>query len=65
MGAGKGKTEHAGPRDSGRKEGHWGHTEEAKAWASGARRRDEKDMLRTEREAAANERASGVEKRDE
>ncbi|SNR97035.1 hypothetical protein SAMN05216276_100246 [Streptosporangium subroseum] len=30
-----------------RKHGHWGFTEEAKAWASRARRRDEKDELET------------------
>ena len=30
MGLGKGKTEHSGPRDMTRKEGHWGYTEEAK-----------------------------------
>ncbi len=46
MGLGRGKTEHAGPRDMARKDGHWGYTEEAKAWASRARRRDEDDLLR-------------------
>ncbi|WP_255415449.1 hypothetical protein [Streptosporangium sp. 'caverna'] len=30
-----------------RKHGHWGATEEAKVWASRARRRDEKDELET------------------
>ncbi len=48
MGLGKGKTEHAGPRDMARKDGHWGDTEEAKAWATRARRRDEADELRRE-----------------
>jgi len=45
MGLGKGKTEHAGARDMSRKHGHWGFTEEAKAWASRARRRDGKQEL--------------------
>jgi hypothetical protein len=31
-----------------RKSGHWGFTEEAKAWASRARRRDEKRELAEE-----------------
>ena len=48
MGLGKGKTEHNGARDMSRKQGHWGHTEEAKEWASRARRRDEAEELRTE-----------------
>jgi hypothetical protein len=39
MGHGRGRTEHAGPRDTTRKDGHWGTTEEAKGWASRARRR--------------------------
>jgi hypothetical protein len=43
---GRGKTEHAGARDMTRKHGHWGFTEEAKAWASRARRRDEREELR-------------------
>lgn len=42
MALGRGKTEHSGARDMSRKSGHWGFTEEAKAWASRARRRDEK-----------------------
>lgn len=46
MGLGRGKTEHAGARDMSRKHGHWGLTEEAKAWASKARRRDEKEELK-------------------
>ncbi len=46
MGLGRGKTEHAGPRDMARKNGYWGSTEEAKDWASRARRRDEDDFLR-------------------
>ena len=46
MGLGRGKTEHAGPRDMSRKHGHWGFTEEAKAWATRARRRDEREELR-------------------
>jgi hypothetical protein len=29
-----------------RKHGHWGFTEEAKAWATRARRRDEREELR-------------------
>lgn len=48
MAQGRGKTEHAGPRDMSRKSGHWGFTEEAKAWASRARRRDEKRELADE-----------------
>jgi len=48
MGLGKGRTEHSGPRDMSRKGGRWGTTEEAKAWASRARRRDEADDLRRE-----------------
>jgi hypothetical protein len=52
MGLGRGKTEHAGPRDMTRKHGHWGFTEEAKEWASRARRRDEAISLRQERAAA-------------
>ena len=42
---GRGKTEHDGARDMSRKHGHWGHTEEAKEWASRARRRYEKREL--------------------
>ncbi|MCW2922106.1 MAG: hypothetical protein JWL76_1980 [Thermoleophilia bacterium] len=38
LGADKGKTEHSGARDMARKHGHWGFTEEAKEWASRARR---------------------------
>ena len=53
MGLGRGKTEHAGPRDMARKHGHWGYTEEAKEWASRARRRDEVAQLREERADAA------------
>jgi hypothetical protein len=45
MALGRGKTEHDGARDMSRKHGHWGHTEEAKEWASRARRRDEKQEL--------------------
>jgi hypothetical protein len=45
MGLGRGKTEHAGARDMGRKHGHWGFTEEAKAWATRARRREEREEL--------------------
>lgn len=41
MALGKGKTEHSGPRDMSRKSAHWGTTEEAKEWASRARRRDQ------------------------
>ena len=48
MALGRGKTEHSGPRDMSRKSGHWGLTEEAKAWASRARRRDEKRELADE-----------------
>ena len=48
MALGRGKTEHGGPRDMSRKSGHWGFTEEAKAWASRARRRDEKRALAEE-----------------
>jgi hypothetical protein len=52
MSLGKGKTEHAGPRDMARKHGHWGLTEEAKKWATRARRRDEEVELRREVEEA-------------
>jgi hypothetical protein len=52
MGLGKGKTEHAGPRDMTRKHGHWGYTDEAKQWATSARRRDERLQLSRELEAA-------------
>lgn len=48
MSLGKGRTEHTGPRDMARKEGHWGFTEEAKEWATRARRRDEELLLRQE-----------------
>jgi hypothetical protein len=48
VGLGSGKTEHAGPRDMSRKGGHWGFTEEAKAWASRARRRDQREALKAE-----------------
>ena len=50
MALGKGKTEHAGARDMTRKGGHWGYTEEAKRWATRARRRDEAAELRDQRE---------------
>ncbi len=46
MGLGRGRTEHAGPRDMTRKHGHWGTTEEAKQWATRARRRAEVDEVR-------------------
>jgi hypothetical protein len=59
MGLGKGKTEHAGPRDTARKDGHWGFTEEAKEWASRARRRDEERELREELDGAEAARRSG------
>ena len=55
MGLGRGKTEHAGPRDMARKHGHWGYTEEAKAWASRARRRDEAEQLARELDDAHDE----------
>jgi hypothetical protein len=42
---GRGKTEHAGARNMGRKHGHWGFTEEAKAWATRTRRRQEREEL--------------------
>jgi hypothetical protein len=48
MALGKGKTEHAGARDMSRKHGHWGLAEEAKAWATRARRRYEREDLRNE-----------------
>ena len=48
MALGRGKTEHDGPRDMSRKAGHWGFTEEAKAWASRAPRRDERAELAAE-----------------
>ena len=56
MSLGKGKMEHAGPRDMSRKDGHWGYTEEAKEWATRARRRDEDSKLRGELEQAEHER---------
>ena len=55
MGLGRGKTEHTGPRDMARKHGYWGSTEEAKDWASRARRRDEDDLLRDALDAARDE----------
>jgi len=57
MGVGKGKTEHAGPRDMSRKDGHWGYAEEAKEWATRARRRDEDLELRQELERSEQDRA--------
>lgn len=45
MGLGRGKTEHDGARDMSRKHGFWGHADEAKEWASRARRRDEKRVV--------------------
>lgn len=42
MALGRGKTEHDGARDMSRKHGFWGHADEAKKWASRARRRDER-----------------------
>lgn len=42
MGLGRGKTEHDGARDMSRKHGFWGHADEAKKWASKARRREGK-----------------------
>jgi hypothetical protein len=62
MGLGKGRTEHAGPRDTSRKHGHWGTTEEAKEWASRARRRDEELELRRESDDASER--SAYEERD-
>ena len=50
MGLGRGRTEHAGARDIARKHGHWGTTEEAKQWATRARRRAEVAELRQELE---------------
>lgn len=55
MGLGTGKTEHSGPRDMTRKDGHWGYTEEAKEWASRARRRDEAEELQRELDDAQQE----------
>jgi hypothetical protein len=52
MALGRGKTEHSGPRDSSRKDGHWGFTEEAKRWASRARRRDEREQVRQDADLA-------------
>jgi hypothetical protein len=52
MGLGTGRTEHSGPRDMARKDGHWGFTEEAKEFATRARRRDENELLRRESDAA-------------
>ncbi len=52
MALGRGKTEHAGPRDMARKSAHWGFTEEAKEWATRARRRDERRGLERELDAA-------------
>ena len=50
MGLGRGRTEHDGPRDVTRKHGHWGTTEEAKRWATRARRRAEVGELREQLE---------------
>ncbi len=63
MGLGKGKTEHAGARDMSRKHGHWGFTEEAKAWATRARRRDERAEL--SRALAEAQTTSGHEDQDD
>jgi hypothetical protein len=64
MSLGKGKTEHSGPRDMARKSGHWGFTEEAKAWATRARRRDEDLELRRELDEAARSVHEGFEHDD-
>jgi len=58
MALGKGKTEHAGARDMSRKHGHRGFTEEAKAWATRARRRDESEQLRDELAEVAQHRSA-------
>jgi len=64
MGLGKGKTEHAGARDMSRKHGHWGFTEEAKAWATRARRRDERaELSRALAEAQNDKRPRGPRRR--
>ncbi len=63
MGLGRGKTEHAGPRDMARKSGHWGFTEEAKEWATRARRRDEAELLRRELETAEGDAEAAAERR--
>jgi hypothetical protein len=48
MGIGRGKTEHAGAHDSRAGHGYWGTNDEAKEFATPARRRDEREELRRE-----------------
>lgn len=48
MGLGRGKTEHAGAHDSSAGHGHWGTNDEAKNFATPARRRNEREEIRRE-----------------
>lgn len=48
MGIGRGKTEHNGAHDSSAGHGYWGTNDEAKRFATPARRRDEREEIRRE-----------------
>ncbi|WP_142389901.1 hypothetical protein [Mycobacterium sp. shizuoka-1] len=48
MGIGRGKTEHAGAHNSSAGHGYWGTNDEAKRFATPARRRDERKLIREE-----------------
>jgi hypothetical protein len=48
MGIGRGKTEHSGAHNSSAASGHWGTNDEAKMFATAARRRDEREQIRRE-----------------
>lgn len=45
---GRGKTEHAGAHNSSAGHGFWGRNDEAKAFSTPARRRDERELIRNE-----------------
>lgn len=48
MAIGRGKTEHSGAHNSSAGCGYWGTNDEAKLFATPARRRDERDQIRRE-----------------
>jgi hypothetical protein len=48
MGIGRGKTEHSGAHTSSAGDGYWGTHDEAKRFATPARRRDESEQIRRE-----------------
>jgi hypothetical protein len=48
MGIGRGKTEHGGAHNSSAGHGFWGTNDEAKRFATPARRRDERRLIRDE-----------------